>query len=339
MAPSPIEIALLEGLSFDSESFPPASRFEQYRLANRGGADAYEVGPNFRAKVQRWRLERIVIHERWFNDVVHERIGARAAQDGVEHFMLTVVLSGGYEVDSGQGFKRVTPGHSILIDMAETMRSRAQNAHVITLSLPREMVEGARGDSGGLHGTVLASSDGGLLADLLRSIAARAPQLAMADVPGITRALTALLSVAFDRWSQPRDPAEGFDADEARFQRARQRIEQLLGHPQFGPAALVAQLGVSRATLYRLFKPYGGLQNYIQRRRLDRVRVALSRPENQRPFPLVAAEAGFASESHCSRLFLEVFGVRPGEYRAEVAGEAPLAGTERRIDYWIRDLH
>ena len=48
-------------------------------------------------------------------------------------------------------------------------------------------------------------------------------------------------------------------------------------------------------------------------------------------------DSGFLSESHCSRQFLTAFGVRPGEYRAEILG-AREGADQRRVDYWLAEL-
>jgi AraC-like DNA-binding protein len=331
--------APLEWLHFDSDEFPARERFARYVEANRGGAHAYEAGPHFRARLERWRLGRLVLHERWLNDVVHERTSARACEDGVDHLYLTILISGRYELDTGRGFAPIVPGRAAFVDMREAMRSRAHDAHVMTVSIARDLVESAVGEGDGLHGTILDTAAVGLLTDLARSIIRAGPALHATEAPGVTRAIVALLAAGFDRRRAVGDPGDRPSADVARFDRARQLVEQHLGDPQFGPAELIAQLGVSRATLYRLFRPQGGMQAYIQKRRLDRVRVALTSQEEQRPLASIATEAGFLSESHCSRLFLEAFGVRPGEYRGEVTGDSSLSGVGRRVPFWLRDLH
>ena len=73
------EAAGAERLAFDSDSFPPAERFQNYCDSNGSGVTACEAGPAFRARIARWRLDRTVLHDRHLNDVIHKRTAAHAA--------------------------------------------------------------------------------------------------------------------------------------------------------------------------------------------------------------------------------------------------------------------
>lgn len=100
--------------------------------------------------------------------------------------------------------------------------------------------------------------------------------------------------------------------------------------------------GVSRATLYRAFGGEGGVNRYIQDRRLHHARSALRRRRG--PNPTIAEIAhvyGFASPNHFSRLFRTRYGYSP----SEVSGpEAPsgitIANGPMRHDIlvdWLRN--
>jgi AraC-like DNA-binding protein len=83
-------------------------------------------------------------------------------------------------------------------------------------------------------------------------------------------------------------------------------------------AELAALSGVSRYQLLRGFRREVGITPHaylVQRRvRLARALLAAGLPPAR-----VAAEAGFADQSHLTRAFLRQFGVTPGRYRAALA--------------------
>jgi AraC-like DNA-binding protein len=319
-----------ERLYFDSEALPGAQRLARYCDFNAGGATPVETGADFCAVIERWRLDRAVLHVRRLNDVAHEHDPAANAS-GFDHFMLTLIESGEYEVDWSNGFAVIAPGTLILLDMTRPMRSRARNARLITMSIARELVTTA--DARELHGLVLAEADAGMLADFLVSLRNRVATLSPAAALAVTQVLAGLLVLALEQRGM------GWHAgDLSSGASVRRLIERRLSDPEFGPEKLVVESGLSRATLYRLVDGEGGLGAHIRRRRLDRVRMALADPKDPRPFAAIARSAGFRSESQCSHVFLAEFGVRPGSYRAEAARADSSGGADPRLGHWHSGL-
>jgi AraC family transcriptional regulator len=96
--------------------------------------------------------------------------------------------------------------------------------------------------------------------------------------------------------------------------RAELLIRSSLRRPM--PAsAIAAELGVSRATLYRDFKTVFGRSpgGYLRRARIDAAAGALRKSE--RPVAEIAAECGFYDQSHFDRCFRSALGLSPSEYR------------------------
>ncbi len=81
---------------------------------------------------------------------------------------------------------------------------------------------------------------------------------------------------------------------------------------------MAAELGVSRATLYRDFKSAFGCSpgDYLRRARIELAVEALCK--SRRPVADVAAECGFYDQSHFDRWFRLALGVSPSEYRRSV---------------------
>lgn len=125
--------------------------------------------------------------------------------------------------------------------------------------------------------------------------------------------------------------------------RIRRFIDANLDDPFLGPEALCRQFGLSRASLYRLFAPLGGVREHIQGRRLRRAFDALTDPSlGHLSLSQVVESHGFAAWSSFSRAFKARFGLTPGEAR-EIGTAAALhtSAAEARgqgLSDWLRAL-
>jgi AraC family transcriptional regulator len=78
---------------------------------------------------------------------------------------------------------------------------------------------------------------------------------------------------------------------------------------------LAKESGYSRVHFVRMFRAATGYtpHNYLLKLRLDRARELLASPTL--PLTDIALECGFSSHSHLSRVFRQVLGATPSEYR------------------------
>ncbi|MGH7028523.1 helix-turn-helix domain-containing protein [Brevundimonas sp.] len=104
------------------------------------------------------------------------------------------------------------------------------------------------------------------------------------------------------------------------------------------PASIAERLGVSRATLYRTFAPYGGVARFIDERRLQRAWTLVSSPVGP-PIAEVASLCGYASKARLTRAFVSRLNATPDAVRA-ATGEARDRLNERAaleiMDSWDR---
>ncbi|WZB63088.1 helix-turn-helix domain-containing protein [Achromobacter xylosoxidans] len=97
----------------------------------------------------------------------------------------------------------------------------------------------------------------------------------------------------------------------------REHIERHLDAGHLSPETIAAALGISRSSLYRLFLRDGGVNAYIQGRRLDRCfDELLLAAGGHIGIAELAYRYGFSSESAFSRAFRLRFGASPSEVRA-----------------------
>lgn len=89
-------------------------------------------------------------------------------------------------------------------------------------------------------------------------------------------------------------------------------IEHRLSDLSFAPKSILNQFGVSRATLFRMFESEGGVQNYINYRRLYRAVFQISRnPLTRGEISKAASQWGFSSDANFNRAVKRAFGTRP----------------------------
>jgi len=89
--------------------------------------------------------------------------------------------------------------------------------------------------------------------------------------------------------------------------------------------ALAKESGYSRVHFVRMFRAATGYtpHNYVLKMRLDRVRELLASPTLS--LTDIALECGFSSHSHLSRVFRQVLGATPSEYRRSLSRRIPTS--------------
>lgn len=128
-------------------------------------------------------------------------------------------------------------------------------------------------------------------------------------------------------------------------------IDANLEDPNLSNAHLLANFGVSRATLFRMFKDYGGVRQYMSNRRLMRAVLDISEGERRRgEITAIAEKWGFSSGASFNRAVRRQFGVTPGSLVNTAVQElanpssdastqsAFVRGLNRTADEFIRDV-
>lgn len=106
-------------------------------------------------------------------------------------------------------------------------------------------------------------------------------------------------------------------------------VQTHLGSPTLDAEILEGQFGISRAALYRLFQPFGGVSTFIRERRLLRARAILEdRTYANEPIKAVARSCGFKNTTSFNRAYAARFGEPPRALRATT--KAPQ--TRRQAD-------
>ena len=325
---------------FSSAELSPEDQFEAYRNLYAGGTDAIRIGPQFSARLEARPLGEIIVFERWLNHVAHDRTMGRVRQDGFEHFVIQANLSGVLVAHTPDHVAQVKPGDVVIFDTRRAYRTECENAHILTFSVARYVVERAFVGADELHGRVLAYPHCALLSDFMVSLnrhAASLSELALTTMMDVFSEMLAISLRAVDKTQLLNVSAS------SKLASAQRVIEEELPQRDLEPDLIAKRIGVSRSRLYELFKPLGGVAHYIQLRRVHRFRALLSQSRDVRSMAEMAFACGFASESHASRSFREVFAMPPGQFRrrqSEPAGEpaTQLASRMGGFDPWVSSL-
>jgi AraC-like DNA-binding protein len=266
------------------------------------------------------------------------RSARKARRDGLDHYVIELYTRGGNVGETPAGSFEADTGTVNVTDMARPLTVVSGDARSLTLTVPRALLDAHLPDNTGLHGLVLAGGPGGFLADYLMLLHRQLPRLGEADAAWLSRGTVAMVAACLAPSMTP--PEEALAAvDAVLLGRVERFVESMLGDPQLSVQHVCAALGVSRSRLYRLFEPHGGVAQYIQSRRLARIRAALLDPQDRRRISDLAYTYGFVSAAHFSRCFRRQFGYSPSEAR-DLAGvdrcDSPGPSCDRLFANWLR---
>ncbi len=131
--------------------------------------------------------------------------------------------------------------------------------------------------------------------------------------------LAACLKIALGAHPQREDVRA--HARQALFRQVCLFIERNLERVELSTNMLLSQFGLSRATLYRMFEPLGGVRNYLMYRRAMAALIDLSEVNAERGSVLRVCERwNFSSPANFNRSIQRLFGNSP---RALLGSSAP----------------
>ncbi|GJE59647.1 hypothetical protein MPOCJGCO_1744 [Methylobacterium trifolii] len=334
----------IQTFTFSTQALNEADGFGAYHDLYSAGSDVAQAGEAFRARVQAYRFARMLVFDRRLDGLLHSRGPLRVRRDGFDHVTLHLLLSGSLVGGAPGEENHVAPGEIIVFDTTRPQWSRAMAAHLITVALARDLVEAGALRLPSFHGAVLPEAVGGLLADLVQSLARRASTLTPETANRAARAVAEFLAAALDGKALPVRNGDALEQlSLLRRRRAEAFIDERLADPRLGADAIAAGVGISRTVLYRAFAEDGGVGHFIQRRRLEALRNALRRLSETRSVAALAYAYGFTSESHCSRAFRAAYGQPPGQFRAEIhrvrADGSDAGGLKPILVSWQSELY
>jgi AraC-like DNA-binding protein len=253
-----------------------------------------------------------------------------------DHLVLQFYRSGGFSGEMNGAPVRIARGHIAICDLRRPLDVQAITSDTIGLTVPRRLLEGV--DLSRLPPRLDAARER-LLAARMTALHYRLPKLGCAETPALTADLLAALRCLFDP-SASTDVLEAPALDADLLSLAERIIAGALASPDLSPSMIAERLQVSRATLYRIFAPFGGVMQHVWDMRLQAVRAALDQPSEPRTLTRLAEDCGFRTASHLSRAFRAQFGAAPRDWRRQQAvnSRADWQAESGRLNAFWREL-
>jgi AraC-like DNA-binding protein len=236
----------------------------------------------------------------------------------LDQFGFRLVVSGTTEIATSRGAAIARPGDFQVIDLQKPAQlacgTGTETFSEITLWLPRPRLQALIGDEHHLHGSVLRAEQPAVrvLASALQSAVAEGDRLSASVIDDLSTGFAALAAAA------GRQASSLVAAPQDSLVVICRYIESNLGSRDLGVAALVRTFGLSRASLYRLFEPVGGVAAYIRSRRLERAHqeICTAGLDSRRIAP-IAYQSGFKSIAAFNRAYRETYARTPRQSRAQ----------------------
>jgi AraC-like DNA-binding protein len=234
-----------------------------------------------------------------------------ARNDDVDHLAFQMYARGTNSVVNGSHEFLQKPGNVFAVNLAYEVYAQSTDAEVLTLIMPRSVASSVLprllDAAGGVF--VQDSASAQVFCDHMLSLRQHLAGATTAEVGTLVQATFGLLDSLANY-----DDLASSAAQQATLHTMCAFIDKNLRDPSLGVDGLCRQFRCSRATLYRLFKPMGGVREHIQRRRLMACFRAIATQGQRRIFD-IALDYGFVSPSHFSNLFRDYFGMTPREVR------------------------
>jgi AraC-like DNA-binding protein len=248
--------------------------------------------------------------------LIHEPSSA----PGLDHVGICLVLNGSMELQVSGAHNLVEPGDIGLVDLRERVRlilGVEGTTSKLTLWIPRSRLPTQLSSRSALHYAVAKANTPGIAVATaaVRALLTQLDAITLDQMDELVAGVVALVGHAMGLGSASRVPQP---APLDSFVTLCRYVEDHLAARNLGVAELAATFGLSRASLYRLFEPVGGVASFIRERRLARAYRELTMPGLQdRRIGPIAYQAGFHSIAAFNRAFLATYGETPRNVRKQ----------------------
>jgi AraC-like DNA-binding protein len=337
--------ATIEEIRFCTEGLPDEDRFEAWRQRVEG---LYGVLPSpeqgrqaFHMDTSSWQLGQIIAGTAAFGPREQERTRRRIRADQVDHYRLTLVTQGSLRVDADGRRAELMPGQILFTDMSRPERTSISAGTNVSVFIPREVLDEALPQPLDVHGFVPGGALSMLLRSHLQSLAQVLPSLPASEAAALSQPTVQMVASCIT--PNAARLAEARSTVEVTLMRQVCRyIEMHLKDPEFSPQQISDALKLSRATLYRMFEPLGGVAAYTKERRLTHIHEQLCSAEGRMHLGRISDEYGFKSAAHFSTAFRKHFGFSPSDSKAHgVLAPGPMGESRQHIGsfgQWLRAL-
>jgi AraC-like DNA-binding protein len=294
---------------FDYRRFPPADRLPAFRQFTASLYETWALGEpeSFQVEAHGHRVKDLIFTEVEFSAARFKR-SARHTQDGGKDFLtLHAHLAGSELLLMDHGIVRLLPGRIYLRDWAYPFDSRATPMYMHTIVVPRPSLPSSvvlDADNPVLDWQI-SDPNGGMLFKLWAELVKSFATVTLEQAEVLCEAFLGFVNGLLGGVAQKDMPATLQSME--RFLATRLRSD-------VGIDEICERFHASRATVYRLFEPHGGVRAYLSRMRMERAYADLRQADPKHvQIAEIAASWQFTDPSAFSRRFRQQFGQSPSD--------------------------
>lgn len=316
----------------------PEEAFETWRTLM---APMYEVGPigpsaalPFGSNIA-YQVGDLVAHRTILSTQRIER-DRRRTDAGPDHYLFQLYRSGGFEGKIAGKSISTSAGIVSLIGRHHLLDGRIRRADTTGFVIPCSRLHGLPLEA---HDLLFDAVRNRLLATQILSLYRRLPTTRPDGAAAVADEFVTFLHRLLDP-SRALDVLEGRELDGGLHALAKAIVQENLSRPDLSPEFIAGRMHISRATLYRVLEPEGGVMHFVQNERLRAVRDALADPLETRTLGRLAQVFAFSSLAHLSRSFRKRYGTPPQAWRGhhrQAAQQIGSPATLQRVWKWLRE--
>jgi AraC-like DNA-binding protein len=318
---------VLPHFGFNSGEMSPADNLAAWQEAASTLFDVDTRGPaRFRADLDTYAMGAVLFGRSRCGAQRFTRSADTIARSGVDHIIIQHYMEGGFDGVAGGRDVVMRAGEICVFDLGQTISTSATDFDCLTFIVPRAVMQRHVARPENLHGLVLPRESmlSQILARHFLALFEFAPRMTFDECEAVIDGTLSLIAACLRGAAEERDASETGVAGLSPL-KIRDHIDANLARADLTVESIAATFGVSRATLYRLFEPFGGIADHIRNKRLHHAFFELTSFANQgKRVGEIARRWQFSSEAAFSRAFRAAYGITPSAAR-----EASLLGWQR----------
>lgn len=314
----------------------PAGRMSAWRAATRHLWSVQSLDSSRECEAVTFRVERLLV-----GHVAHggQRIGNLPLShlNGREVGLILLVLLEGELAGEVDGIAiRAVPGDLCLFDQGRKFTASLSAGSALVVQFPGNTLLAGPLESEVFHGSVLRGTHAccQIARAHLTKLLELCPRLIGHELAQVYETTVAFTRAVISCFVETRQEVVSDDEAQSLPDPLVRYVETHLSDPGFSATALARAFGMSRAALYRLFEPTGGIARYIRRRRLRKAMADIANPRMRNTrFNVISARWGFENEDSFAKAMRREFGVTPSALRERSRQGAETAEDQLPLQF------